>query len=193
MPLRPHRSLEGNSLGGYYDDEDEFQADSSGIEKLSEALKVNKTLTSIKYVVARPFPYRQGPLTLAFDPCLQLEQQFPPRGRSGARGRGAEDKFLVADPQVRRFPSFPAVSLPSRPADDIPPQKTRNDLTSQRTFRTPLCAQFLFAMPLVSVRRMDAGHMLMSDGWVVRGLSGVASRPFAVPMDGCVSRPPAVV
>jgi hypothetical protein len=42
-------SLSNNSLGGYYDDEEEFQADSTGIEKLAEALKVNKGLTSIKY------------------------------------------------------------------------------------------------------------------------------------------------
>ena len=38
-----------NSIGGYDDDEGDFQPDSSGVEKLAEALKVNKTLTSVKY------------------------------------------------------------------------------------------------------------------------------------------------
>ena len=43
------RSLADNSLGGYFDDEYEFQADSSGIEKLSQALKSNSTLQTLKY------------------------------------------------------------------------------------------------------------------------------------------------
>ena len=41
--------MSNNSIGGDYDDEGDFQPDSSGVEKLAEALKVNKTLTSIKY------------------------------------------------------------------------------------------------------------------------------------------------
>ena len=53
------RSLKNNSLGGYYDDEGDFQVDSSGIEKLSEALKSNSTLQTLEYAVACFHSYRQ--------------------------------------------------------------------------------------------------------------------------------------
>ena len=51
-PLCTPRSLGNNSLGGYYDDEYVFQADSSVIEKLSEALKSNSALQTLKYATS---------------------------------------------------------------------------------------------------------------------------------------------
>ena len=41
---------------------------------MAEALKVNNTLTSVKYAAARPFPYRQGPLTIRFDSFCSLRE-----------------------------------------------------------------------------------------------------------------------
>ena len=52
MPLA--RSLWGNSVGP------------EGAKALSEALKVNKTLETLKYAAAHLFPCRQQPLTSAF-------------------------------------------------------------------------------------------------------------------------------
>ena len=43
-------SLKGNSIGGYYDDDDEFHADLTGVEKLASALKINGSLRELKYV-----------------------------------------------------------------------------------------------------------------------------------------------
>ena len=43
-------SLGNNSIGGYYDDDDEFHADSTGVEKLAEAIKINGSLRELKCV-----------------------------------------------------------------------------------------------------------------------------------------------
>ena len=43
-------SLEDNYIGGYYDDDGEFHADLTGVEKLAEALKINGSLRELKYV-----------------------------------------------------------------------------------------------------------------------------------------------
>ena len=69
------RSLKDNSLGGYYDDEGDFQVDSSGIEKLSEALKSNSTLQTLEYAVACFHSYRQRPLTPLTKPLLLPDPQ----------------------------------------------------------------------------------------------------------------------
>ena len=55
--------MEENSIGGYYDDEGDLQADSSGIKKLSEALKSNSALQTLKYATACLHFYCQQPLT----------------------------------------------------------------------------------------------------------------------------------
>ena len=54
-------SLESNSLGGYYDDEGDFQADSSGVKKLSEALKTNSALRTLKCALIHPIPTVSSP------------------------------------------------------------------------------------------------------------------------------------
>ena len=43
-------SLERNSIGGYYDDNGEFHADSTEVEKLAEAIKINGSLRELKCV-----------------------------------------------------------------------------------------------------------------------------------------------
>ena len=43
-------SLGSNSIGGYHDDDDEFHADLTGVEKLAEALKINGSLRELKCV-----------------------------------------------------------------------------------------------------------------------------------------------
>ena len=69
-----HRSLKDNDIGGYYDYEGDFHTDSSGMEKLAEALKINSALQTLEYaaILQHPtVPYCQQPPTERFDPRLQ--------------------------------------------------------------------------------------------------------------------------
>ena len=45
-----------NSIGGYEDDEGDFHTDSSGVEKLAEALKINSALQTLKYAAMHSIP-----------------------------------------------------------------------------------------------------------------------------------------
>ena len=64
------RSLEGNDLGGYYDEDDEFFATTEGIIALCEGLK-GSAVTSLKCAAApKCLPFCQRPLTaLSTRPC----------------------------------------------------------------------------------------------------------------------------
>ena len=55
--------ISGNRLCGVWEEEDFYGRrekkgtyDSSGVTAIAEALKVNQTLTSVKYAAPRPFP-----------------------------------------------------------------------------------------------------------------------------------------
>ena len=69
-PLGPPRSLANNSLGGYFNKMGRFEADSSGIKKLSEALKSNSALQTLKYAILRSLPDCQHPLTVWVSPAV---------------------------------------------------------------------------------------------------------------------------
>ena len=57
------RSLEGNDLGGYYDEDDEFFATTEGIIALCEGLK-GSAVTSLECAAApKCLPFCQRPLT----------------------------------------------------------------------------------------------------------------------------------
>ena len=68
---------------------------------MAEALKVNQTLTSVKYADAHPISYCQQPLTPPLDPCLQPPFQLTEGEGSGAHGGSVEDELNALGAEVR--------------------------------------------------------------------------------------------
>ena len=105
-----------NSLGGYYDKDHNFVANTEGITKLSEALK-GSAVTSLKcaaapkviiFLVSAPIDMPQLPPLL---PCSQYLEQLPWLQGSSRSRQGPQGQHHTAIPQVGRLALEPARSV----------------------------------------------------------------------------------
>ena len=114
------RSLEGNDLGGYYDEDDEFFATTEGIIALCEGLK-GSAVTSLECAAApKCLPFSQRPLTRKQTPtsssCTSLTSPATVThsvGWNGITGDTADQlaNVVLEHASMTDFCGIPLVSL----------------------------------------------------------------------------------